>query len=205
MQVDPWAAHQLQLRASPSTAFAGLRMRWGMPSVWARANCSCKIGLPPCPDTARLSVGSWDSAVLSNLRCSLPVLDSAVPCTHTHTRAQLGSVSDSNAVPRPSPIDMHVCSQAACRATTLQSSTHTHARVQLGSVSDQASKALADVRARRQANMEALRKLMDDQARELLQKGASDSKLVTLTRGRFCVGIKVGARLPAGIHGKKGV
>lgn len=77
--------------------------------------------------------------------------------------------------------------------------------MQLGSVSDQASKALADVRARRQANMEALRKLMDDQARELLQKGASDSKLVTLTRGRFCVGIKVGARLPAGIHGKKGV
>eukprot|EP00983_Pelagomonas_calceolata_P054089 1143560-Pelagomonas_calceolata.AAC.6 len=62
--------------------------------------------------------------------------------------------------------------------------------IQAGSVSDQASKDLADVRARRQANMETLRKLVDDQARVLAQKGASDSKLVTLMRGRFCVGIK---------------
>mmetsp|Transcript_12639 Transcript_12639/g.33478 ORF Transcript_12639/g.33478 Transcript_12639/m.33478 type:complete len:923 (+) Transcript_12639:28-2796(+) len=64
--------------------------------------------------------------------------------------------------------------------------------IQAGSVSDQASKDLADVRARRQANMETLRKLVDDQARVLAQKGASDSKLVTLMRGRFCVGIKAG-------------
>ncbi|KAF5840879.1 muts domain V-domain-containing protein [Dunaliella salina] len=64
--------------------------------------------------------------------------------------------------------------------------------VQAGSVSDQASKELADVRARRQANMESLRKLVDDQARALAQRGASDGRLVTLMRGRFCVGIKAG-------------
>jgi hypothetical protein len=63
--------------------------------------------------------------------------------------------------------------------------------MQAGSVSDQASKTLADVRARRRDNTEALRKLMDEQARALLQMGASDSKMVSLMRGRFCVGIKV--------------
>ncbi len=62
---------------------------------------------------------------------------------------------------------------------------------QLGGVSDEASEALAEVRARRRDNSEELRRLMDGLARQLYEKGASDSRSVTLIRERYSVGIKV--------------
>lgn len=46
------------------------------------------------------------------------------------------------------------------------------------------------MRARRRANADTLRRLMEEQARSLLQRGASDSKVVSIMRGRQCVGIK---------------
>eukprot|EP00955_Chlamydomonas_euryale_P038981 351270-Chlamydomonas_euryale.AAC.1 len=61
-----------------------------------------------------------------------------------------------------------------------------------GSVLDAASEGLADVRARRAANKAALRALMNDQAKAAYQKGAADSRSVTIMRGRYCVGVKAG-------------
>ena len=63
--------------------------------------------------------------------------------------------------------------------------------MQLGSVSDAASESLARVREERRENASALRTLMNDMMRGLFEKGASDSKSVTLMRDRYCVGIKV--------------
>jgi hypothetical protein len=63
--------------------------------------------------------------------------------------------------------------------------------LQLGSVADAASEALQKVRHERQANTEALRTLMDTLARTMYERGASDSRTVSIVRGRYCLALKV--------------
>jgi DNA mismatch repair protein MutS2 len=63
--------------------------------------------------------------------------------------------------------------------------------MQHGSVSDGASEALAAVRVERRDNSDALRRLVEEVARGLFAKGASDTRSVTLIRDRYCVAIKV--------------
>jgi DNA mismatch repair protein MutS2 len=65
-------------------------------------------------------------------------------------------------------------------------------------VTDEASTKLADVRRRRRDNAKQLRQLVDQTALGLLQKGSSDGKMVSLMRGRFCVGLKVSAQCMLG-------
>ncbi len=58
-------------------------------------------------------------------------------------------------------------------------------------MTDRASPALEAVRAERRASGSALRRLMDELARGAFERGAADSRAVTLLRGRFCLGLKV--------------
>src|SRR6476469_7670284 len=69
--------------------------------------------------------------------------------------------------------------------------THAALTLQRGSVSDEASATLAAVRVERRDNADKLRQYMEEVARGLFAKGASDSRSVTLIRDRYCVGIKV--------------
>jgi hypothetical protein len=77
----------------------------------------------------------------------------------------------------------YVVSSLTCLASTLQ----------LGAVADDASEALKDIRQQRQANTDALRTLMDTLARTMYEKGASDSRTVSIVRGRYCLALKVGS------------
>jgi hypothetical protein len=62
---------------------------------------------------------------------------------------------------------------------------------QLGYIVDKASEKLASVRTRRSENKVRLRALMEEQARLAFSKGSSDSRSVSIMRGRFCISIKV--------------
>ncbi|KAK9823927.1 hypothetical protein WJX72_006408 [[Myrmecia] bisecta] len=69
-----------------------------------------------------------------------------------------------------------------------------------GRILDQASPRLAEVRAKRQANLQALRSGMEEWARKLHQQGVSERAQVVMRRGRSCVPVKVGRQgeLPRG-------
>ncbi|GAX74806.1 hypothetical protein CEUSTIGMA_g2253.t1 [Chlamydomonas eustigma] len=64
--------------------------------------------------------------------------------------------------------------------------------VQRGYITDEASGKLASVRSQRSENKTKLRALMEEQARLAFSKGSSDSRSVSIMRGRFCISIKAG-------------
>ncbi|KAG1678593.1 hypothetical protein FOA52_012600 [Chlamydomonas sp. UWO 241] len=64
--------------------------------------------------------------------------------------------------------------------------------IQVGYVTDGASEPLSAVRRQRAANRTALRTMMEEQARAAFAKGTSDSRSVSIMRGRYCIGIKAG-------------
>lgn len=74
----------------------------------------------------------------------------------------------------------------------------------MGEVTDAASERLADLRARRQANKEELRRVSDMWARTMYDKGACETRTVSLVRGRFCLALKVRARGWRGAGGAVG-
>lgn len=65
---------------------------------------------------------------------------------------------------------------------------------------DAASPELGELRCQRRDNLQQLRSRVGTLARELVAKGASDSREPSLVRGRFCVAVKVNMRsaLPKG-------
>ncbi|KAL6764861.1 hypothetical protein V8C86DRAFT_2464886 [Haematococcus lacustris] len=72
--------------------------------------------------------------------------------------------------------------------------------IRLGSVADEASEALATVRGQRRDVNARLRSAMEELARTLHDKGASDSRNLSIMRNRLCVGLKAGRKgeLPKG-------
>jgi DNA mismatch repair protein MutS2 len=67
-------------------------------------------------------------------------------------------------------------------------------------VADSASDALAATRSALRDNASALRSQVEVLARQLMSRGASDTRAPVLIRGRYCVAIKAGrqSELPKG-------